>query len=327
MIRLMIMAFLIIPQLCRAEISHEDRLFFEAKIRPLLAEACYKCHAVDSKKVKGGLLLDSKWGWMQGGDSGQVIIPGKIQESLLIKVIHRNPDYEAMPPKTVLNQQQIKDLEEWIHRGAPDPRPKKERTKKDKHHYNLAERKNWWSLQKITTPTVPQVKNNKWPKNSIDAFILKKLEDKQWSPAAQADKLTLLRRLSYDLSGLPPTIDQQHAFEKDKSHNAYEKVVDGLLNSPRFGEHWARKWMDLMRYAESKAFEFDYTMPYVWRYRDYLIKAFNNDVPYNELVLESLAGDLLKEPRIDANSGENESIKGPGFYYLNAGHHGPPDIH
>ena len=301
-----------------------DREFFENRIRPVLAEACYKCHAADSKKIRGGLLLDSKWGWQQGGESGQVIIPGKPQESLLVKMIHHDPEVEAMPPKSKLKPRQIADIEEWIRRGAFDPRPKKEAVNKE-DHYDIGERKKWWSLQALTTPEIPSVKNDKWPRQELDNFILARLEEKNWQPATAAAQHTWLRRLAYDLTGLPPTPDEIERFSTENDSTG-QKAVDHYLASPHFGEHWARKWMDLVRYADTKAFEDDYTMPYAWRYRDYLIRLFNKDVPYNRFILESLAGDLI-EPRIDKESGDDEALKGPGYLYLNPGHHGPPDIH
>lgn len=307
-------------------ISSQEIEFFEKKIRPVLAENCYKCHSVDSEKLKGELLLDSKWGWEKGGDTGQVIIPGKPADSLLIKMIHHQPDVEAMPPKNKLSAEQIKDFEKWITMGAPDPRPKKERTKVDPHAYDVEKRKKWWSLQPVKKYQPPQVSNQKWAKQDVDNFILTKLEEKNWKPSAPAEKRDLLKRIYYDLTGLPPTVAEQEAFEQDLSDKAYEKVVNKLLSSPRFGEHWARKWMDLMRYAESKAFEQDYTMGHVDRYRDYLIKAFNDDLPYDQMVLEAFAGDII-EPRLDPKTGANESLKGPGFFYLSDGHHGPPDLH
>ncbi|WDE95698.1 DUF1553 domain-containing protein [Lentisphaera profundi] len=308
------------------QISPQEMEFFETKIRPVLADNCYKCHAVDSEKLKGGLLLDSKWGWEKGGDSGAVIIPGKANDSLLIKMIHHDPDVEAMPPKNKLSAEQIKDFEKWVSIGAPDPRPKKERTKVDAHAYNLEKRKQWWSLQPIKDYPVPHIKQETWPRQDIDNFILANLEAKNWQPAATAEKRDLLKRVYYDLTGLPPTVAEQEAFEKDFSSEAYEKVVDRLLASPRFGEHWARKWMDLMRYAETKAFEQDYTMAHVDRYRDYLIRVFNDDITYEQMVMEAFAGDII-EARLDKETGENESLKGPGFFYLTDGHHGPADLH
>ncbi len=309
-------------------ISSEDLQFFENKIRPLLADHCYKCHAASARKVKGGLLLDRKAGWVKGGDSGKVIVPGKPEESLLILMVERDPDHEAMPPKTALGKGQVEDLREWVRRGAPDPRGEKvgEAARGD-DDFDLEERKQWWSLQPVEQVAVPGVKAGDWPVNEVDRFILAGLEKREWGPAPGAGKEQLLRRVSLVLTGLAPTESELESFMADESDGAYEKVVDRLLGSPRFGERWARHWMDVVRFAETKAFEADYTMPYVDRYRDYLIRAFNSDVPYDQFVLEALAGDRLEKPRLNRESGINESVIGPGYLYLTDGQHGPPDIH
>jgi hypothetical protein len=305
----------------------DDLEFFEAKIRPLLSEHCYKCHAEDSKKIKGGLLLDRKAGWMKGGDSGEVIVPGKPDESLLIEMVERDPEVEAMPPKTALKPEQVADLREWVKRGAPDPRTEALGAKALEKAFDLEERKKWWSLQPVAKVAVPRVKSQEWPSNEVDHFILAELEERKWDPAPRARKEHLLRRVSLALTGLAPTEKELAAFLGDESADAYVKVVDGLLASPRFGERWARHWMDVVRFAETKAFEADYTMPYVDRYRDYLIRAFNDDVPFNQFILEALAGDRLEKPRLHAESGANESVAGSGYLYLTDGQHGPPDIH
>ena len=305
----------------------EDIEYFETHIRPVLIENCYKCHSADADKIKGGFLLDSKPAMLRGGDSGPAIIPGDVEGSRLIQMIRQHPEFESMPPKTKLSQDQISDIESWVGMGAPDPRL--EETRKDAivSEFNLEERKQWWSLQPVKKFRPPNVKDKQWPTNDYDPFILAKLEEKDWSPAEPANKWNLLRRLSFDLIGLAPTTEELNSFVNDQSRNAYKKQVDRLLASPHFGEKWARHWMDLTRYAESKSFEQDYTMAFAWRYRDYLINAFNQDVPYDQFVLESLAGDLLKNPRIDPVTDDNESAKGPGFLYLTDGQHGPPDLH
>ena len=301
--------------------------FFEKKVRPLLQEHCYKCHSEKSKKVKGKLLLDSKAGWIKGGDSGKaVIIPGKPAESLLVKMINHLPDYEEMPTKYKMKPAEIKVLEDWIKMGAPDPRTKAISEKFKKDEFNLEERKKWWALKPVTTSATPAVTNSSWPSNKIDNFILSKLESKNWLPSPRANKRTLIRRITFDLTGLPPTQTEINNFLNDKTPDAFEKVVDRLLASKHFGEQWARHWMDVVRYAETKAFEADYTMPHVYQYRDYLIRAYNEDVPYNRFVLESLAGDLIT-PRYNPENGNNEALSGTGYIYLTDGQHGPPDIH
>lgn len=305
----------------------EDLAFFESEIRPLLIENCYECHSVGAERVRGGFLLDSQPGMLRGGDSGQVIVPYAAEESRLVNMVRHHPDFEAMPPKTKLSELQIASLITWIDRGAPDPR-----TAEPEHHglesdFDLAARKEWWSLQPVTDPAPPAVRDETWPNHAYDNFILAGLENKDWRPAPDAEPHTLLRRLSFDLTGLPPTPEELDSFLVDTSPDAYVKQVDRLLASPHFGEKWARHWMDLTRYAETKAFEMDYTMRFAYRYRDYLTRAFNADVPYDQFIREALAGDLLKHPRVDPQTGDNESIKGPGFLFLSDGQHGPPDVH
>ncbi len=310
-----------------SELSPEDIAFFESKIRPLLIDNCYKCHSADSEKVRGGVLLDSQPGMLRGGDSGPAIVPGDASQSRLIQMIERHPGYEAMPPKSKLERSEIDTLIAWIDRGAPDTRLEETNPDAALSDFNLEERKRWWSLQPISSPSIPEVNDLDWPSNEYDRFILSKLEEKGWEPAEPAERNTLLRRLSFDLTGLAPTPEELESFLSDDSDNAYEKQVDRLLASPHFGEKWARHWMDLVRYAETKAFEMDYTMPYAYRYRDYLIKAFNEDVPYDQFIKEALAGDLVPDPRIDSITRNNESVMGPGFMYLTDGQHGPPDLH
>ena len=311
----------------QAEISNTQMEFFEKKVRPVFEEHCYKCHSENSKRVKGKLLLDSKAGWLKGGDSGKaVIVPGKPEKSLLVKMIHHLPDYEEMPTKYKMKPEEIKAIEDWIKMGAPDPRTKEIANKYKEDEFNLKERKKWWSLQSVKSPKTPDVNYKSWASNDIDKFILAKLEEKRWQPAPKADKRTLLRRITFDLTGLPPIQDEIKNFLLDKSSNAFEKVVDRLLASQHFGEQWARHWMDVVRYAETKAFENDYTMPHVFQYRDYLIRAFNEDLPYDRFLKEALAGDLIP-PRFNKRNGNNEALSGTGFVYLTDGHHGAPDLH
>ncbi|MFT5527274.1 MAG: hypothetical protein ACI9HK_005256, partial [Pirellulaceae bacterium] len=320
---LLLMALL--PAVANAEeITAQQLEFFEKKIRPVLVEHCYKCHSVNSQKLRGELLLDSKWGWTQGGESGPVIVPGKPDESRIINALRF--DELEMPPKAKLPESVAKDFSQWIEMGAPDPREKRVRKATGEEEFSLAERKQWWSLQPVKEVPVPKVKDSEWARVDADRFVLAALEGKGWQPAAHATRNSWIRRVTYDLTGLPPTPEEVQAFVADESVDAYEKVVDRLLKSPHFGEQWARHWMDLVRYAETKAFEADYAMPNAYQYRDYLIRAFNNDVPYNRLLKEAIAGDLL-EPRLNAETGINESVMGPGYLYLTDGQHGPPDVH
>jgi len=306
------------------ESDPEGRDFFEKKIRPVLVEHCYKCHSTTAKKLRGKLLLDSGWGWQQGGESGAVILPGEPQESLLISALRY--DKFQMPPKAKLPASVVADFVRWIDMGAPDPRARKTRDAHADDKSDLAERKKWWSLQPVRTVDVPEVEQKSWPRGDIDRFVLSRLEARGWRPAAAAKRESWLRRVTYDLTGLPPAPGELHDFVEDTSTAAYETVVDRLLRSPHFGEQWARHWMDLVRYAETKAFEADYPMPNAFHYRDYLIRAFNSDVPYDQLVREAIAGDLI-EPRLNPETGINESVIGPGYLYLTDGQHGPPDIH
>jgi len=308
-------------------LSPEDLAFFEGKVRPVLSKHCYKCHAQDAEKIKGGLLLDRKAGWLRGGDTGRIIEPGDPDGSLLVKMIGHDPDLEPMPPKSKLAPEQIADLREWVKRGAPDPRLEEIGEDVFESDFDLEDRKSWWSLQPVAEVAVPKVKDAGWPANDYDRFILAELEEKGWKPAQPAGKERLLRRVTLALTGLAPTEEELAGFLSDASPEAYEKVVDRLMASPHFGERWARHWMDVVRFAESKAFEQDYTMPFVDRYRDYLIRAFNEDLPYDQFVKEAFAGDLLAEPRVGMASGLNESAAGPGFLYLTDGQHGPPDLH
>ncbi len=307
------------------EFAAADLEFFEKKIRPVLAEHCFKCHSADAKKLKGGLLLDHRAGVMKGGDSGPAIVSGKPADSLLIEAIgYDNVDLE-MPPRGKLSNQQITDLTEWVKRGAPWP--KEAATGPGaKDHFDLAKRKaEHWAWQPVKAPAPPKVKQADWPASPIDRFILAKLESAGLKPAGPADKRTLIRRAYFDLTGLPPTPEQVQAFVTDNSPKAFEKVVDELLASPHFGERWARHWLDLMRYAETFGHEFDFMNQEVWRYRDYVIRAFNGDVPYDRLVKEHIAGDLLK-PRYAKDGGWNESRLATAWWWLGQHCHSPVDV-
>lgn len=305
--------------------ASEGFAFFEEKVRPLFAEHCLKCHSED-KKVKGGLLLDRKAGWKKGGDSGPVIIPRKPDESLLISMVKHDSGVEAMPPKSRLSNEEIAILEKWIQMGAPDPRDQDIGEKSLKSDFNLKERKAWWSLQPVKEYELPKVSQSNWPLNGIDNYVMAKLDEKEWEPAEKASSQTLFRRASIVLTGLSPTLEELETFKNDTEPKAYERAINRLLASPHFGEHWARQWMDLVRYGDSKGFENDYFMSMMFRYRDYLIRAFNSDLPYDQFIREAFAGDQLKKPRLDPTTGNNESVIGPGFLLLSDGHHGPPDL-
>ena len=282
-----------------AEPTSEQTAFFESKIRPILADKCYKCHSLEKSKTKGALTLDTAEGLLKGGEDGAIIVPGDPAKSLLIKAVsYTDPDL-AMPPGKdggkKLADEEIAALTQWVRMGAPDPRtgPRK----------FAAASKDHWAFKPVTKPAVPQVKNSAWAANPVDAFILSKLEAAKMQPSPPADKSALIRRAYFDLIGLPPTPEESYAFMNDKSPNAYEKVIDRLLASPQYGERWGRHWLDTARYSDTKGEvkkRIDEPFyPYAWTYRDYVIKAFNKDKPYDRFILEQLAADKLPESQQD----------------------------
>ncbi len=290
--------------------------FFETKIRPVLAQDCYECHRSGGKK-KGGLALDYRQVLEQGGDSGKVIVPGDAKASLLIKAIqHKSDDLKMPKARAKLEEGVIADFEKWVNMGAPDPRegpPSEEQVAGDTDWKAVMNRrKAWWSFQPVKKPDLTALPQVGPGNNPVDRFIRAKLVENQLSPAPKADRRILVRRLSYALRGLPPTPEEIESFVSDKSDGAYERLVDKFLGSPRWGERWARHWMDWLRYADSHGSEGDPMIPYAWRYRDYLIRALNADVPYDQMVREHLAGDLLEKPRINRELGLNESALGIG---------------
>jgi hypothetical protein len=262
--------------------------FFEQKIRPVLVRNCYQCHAGDPEKAKAHFVLDTREGLRKGGDSGAAITPGKPGESLLIEALR----YESleMPPKAKLDDDVIDDFVQWIEMGAPDPRVGKA-AKPGK--INLAEARKFWAFRQPEASPAPSVNDTTWPATDIDHFVLARLEKEGLKPVADADRLTLLRRVTFDLTGLPPTVEEIDAFVADRSPRAFAAVVDRLLDSPRFGERWGRHWLDVVRYAESTGKARNIPLRYAWRYRDWVIDAFNEGKPYNRFIVEQLAGDLL----------------------------------
>ncbi|MCU0705431.1 MAG: PSD1 and planctomycete cytochrome C domain-containing protein [Fimbriiglobus sp.] len=268
----------------------DDQLkFFENKIRPVLVEKCYSCHTANTPKgAKAGLKLDTAAGLLKGGDSGAAIVPGNAKKSLLVKALKGIGDVPVMPPKEKLPAEVVADFEKWIEMGAPDPRTggKAEPVAVDPN-----KGKDHWAFQPVKAPAVP--KGNAWATSPVDAFIAAGWESKKLTPVPDADKRTLLRRITFDLTGLPPTPADLDAFLKDTSPTAYEKVVDQLLASPSFGEKWGRHWLDVARYAESSGKEQNVFYPLAWRYRDYVIAAFNADKPIDQFFKEQLAGDLM----------------------------------
>ena len=277
--------------LCAADPDPAGVEFFEKKIRPTLVENCYKCHSAQSEKVKGGLLLDTREGLLKGGDTGPAIVPGDPEKSLLIKAVRYTDENLQMPPKDKkLSAEQVSALETWIKMGAPDPRLPKAALQAD-----LEKGKGHWAFQPVKPATIPKVKTRGWIETPIDAFILEKLEQRRIKPSLQADKRTLIRRASFDLIGLPPTPEEVQSFITDTSTNALAKVVDRLLASPQYGERWGRHWLDIARYADTKGyvFEEERRYPYAYTYRDYVIRAFNEDLPFDRFLTEQIAADLL----------------------------------
>ena len=277
------------------KLTPEQTKFFESKIRPVLVRECYGCHAVKTGQTKGGLVLDTKLGWEQGGDSGEAIIPGDLDGSLLWSAI--NYDEYRMPPNGKLAKNVINDFKTWIEMGAPDPRILEIKNVGSKiTPEDIEKGKSFWSYSKPVHPDVPKVERGEWPINDIDRFVLAKLESNQLQPAADTDALTLLRRLAFDLTGLPPTQEQikwmQRNYKKD-SDKAVAHIVDSMLANPAFGERWGRHWLDVARYAESTGKENNITYPHAWRYRDFVIDSFNDDKPYDRFIQQQIAGDLL----------------------------------
>ena len=267
--------------------------FFRERVEPILRERCYECHS-HAGKIKGGLILESRSGWQTGGDSGPAIVPGAPEKSRLIEAVrYTNPDVE-MPPKSKLPPNEIAVLEEWVKRGAPDPRSTVANIKvSNKAGVDIEAGRKHWAYQPVRNPTPPTVDDKTWPLNEVDAFILAKLEAAGIKPIAEADAHTWLRRVSFDLTGLPPTESEINAFVADRSPQAHERVVDRLLSSKAYGERWARHWLDLVGYAEQIGTEGKVFAEHAWRYRDYLIEAFQSDKPFNRFIQEQLAGDLL----------------------------------
>ena len=262
--------------------------FFEKKIRPILVARCYKCHSKNSKKVKGGLLLDSKNGWMSGGESGPAISPGDPKESLFIQAI--NFDGLEMPPSSKLPANEIALLTSWVKMGAPDPRISTGGAP-ILRKIDISAGRKFWAFQRPHKTAAPSVKNTQWPINAIDRYVLAKLESKNIQPVRDTDPRTLIRRIYFDLVGLPPSPKVVNEFVSNPQSLA--KIVDRLLKSPQFGERWARHWFDVARYAESTGKERNFTFPHAWRYRDYVIRSLNRDKPYDKFIREQVAGDLL----------------------------------
>ncbi len=308
-------------------IDPADLEFFEKNVRPILVERCQKCHGPE--KQKGDLRLDSRAGALAGGKGGPAVVPGKIDESPLVDAINYG-DLLQMPPKSKLPEAEIAVLTDWVKRGAPWPeeaaKPPAEASGPKVKPFNLEERAKHWSFQPIRRVDPPTVKDGAWPLGPIDRFLLADLEAKGLKPAPPADKATLIRRATFDLIGLPPSPEEVRQFLADDSPDAFATVVDRLLASPHYGERWGRHWLDLVRFAETYGHEFDYEIPDAWKYRDYVVRALNADLPYDQFLTEQVAGDLLPNPRRNPEDGTNESLLATGFYLLGEGTHSPVDV-
>jgi hypothetical protein len=299
--------------------------FFEKRVRPVLVQHCLPCHGPE--KHWSGLRLDRMEYVLKGGDRGPAVIPHSPKDSPLVQAIRYDDADLSMPPKGKLDPRQIADLTAWVEMGAPAPSGDDRPDTAAPPAFDLAERRKHWAYQPVRDPAPPAL-GDPWVQSPIDAFVLAGLRRVGLQPAASADRRTLIRRVSFDLIGLPPTADEVEAFVADRSPDAFARVVDRLLASPHYGERWGRHWLDLVRYTETLGFEFDFDLYNVWRYRDYVIRAFNDDLPYDQLLIEHLAGDLLDRPRTArvGSTESNESVLATAFYTMGEGRQTPLDI-
>jgi len=284
-------------------------VFFNEGVLPILKQYCYECHSHGAKKAKGGLVLDSRGGWEKGGESGPAVVPGKPDDSLLISAV-RYEDYK-MPPTGKLPDELIERLQHWVAKGAYDPRVTQ--PTRDGKGIDVAAGRKHWAFQPPRETSQPEVIGTDWPRSDVDRYVLAKLEASGLRPVADADPYTWLRRVSFDLTGLPPTVDEIRAFEADQSPQAEEKVVDRLLDSREFGERWARHWLDLVGYADQIGTSNNVFAQYAWRYRDYVIDAYNNDKPFDGFIREQIAGDLLRQESVKERAA---SLVATGFLVL-----------
>lgn len=292
------------------DVPADAAAFYRDKVLPILEANCFECHGPKSD-LKGGLFLGSREGILEGGESGPSVDLENLNDSLFLDAI--NYESYEMPPQSKLPADQIAILTRWVTNGIRIPADL-ELERPEVHTTNPATlvnetTKNYWAFRPVTDPPVPSVKDQSWVTNPIDHFILSRIESAGLSPTSPAAKAQLIRRAYYDLTGLPPTIKEVEAFVNDDSDQAFERVIDHLLDSPHYGERWGRHWLDLVRYAESNSYERDGTKPFIWRYRDYVIRSFNEDKPYTQFIKEQLAGDEFEPPTPD-------SIVATGYYRL-----------
>lgn len=294
---------------CLAHAAADEQFaFFEKRIRPLLVNHCYSCHSSEAKKVKGELYLDSRAGLRKGGASGPAVVAGRPEESLLIQAVRYDTDLR-MPPKSKLSATEIADLEAWVKMGTPDPRTENPASAGRKSVDFEAGRKHW-SFQPLSAALPPAVNDRSWPSGPIDQFILRELEKRGLRPVENTDKRTLIRRATCDLTGLPPTPDEIEAFLQDDSPHAFAVVVERLLASPHYGERWGRHWLDVVRYADTAGDNSDYPIPQMYRYRNWVIDAFNRDMPFDHFIREQLAGDLTSPL---SHLGKGEGLIATGY--------------
>jgi hypothetical protein len=293
--------------------SVEQSEFFEKQVRPVLVDRCYECHSAE-KKTKGGLALDTRASTLKGGDNGPALVAGDPEKSLLIEAVRYTNHDMQMPPKKKLAAAEIKALEDWVKMGAPDPREAAPAAKVAKG-IDITEGRKHWSftpLARVEPPSVPPLAS------PIDGFIEAKLVEKKLKPAPPTDKRTLLRRATFDLVGLPPTPQEMEAFLADTAPDAFDRVIERLLASPHYGERWGRHWLDVARYADSNGMDENIAFGNAWRYRDYVVRSFNEDKPFDQFLIEQIAGDLL--PRSE------EAITATGFLSLGARVLAEPDV-
>jgi cytochrome c553 len=307
-----------------AGLTADQLNFFEKNIRPVLIEHCYKCHSAESDKIKGGLTLDTKQGTVLGGESGHPgVTPGNLAESSIYQAMTWKNEDMQMPPKQKLPEDVIANFQKWIEMGAPDPREQVvANAGGGRREINMHEGRKHWAFQKPTVTPPPALKHEGWARTEIDKYVQAGLEANGLRPAQDADRATLIRRIAFDLTGLPPTPDEVKAFVADTSPEALKRVIDMYLDSPRFGERWGRHWLDVARYAESSGKEVNLLYSHAWRYRDYVIDAFNRDKPYDQFLKEQIAGDLLK---FENKRDQAEKIVATGFLAIGSKGHNTRD--
>ena len=294
--------------------SPEGVEYFEKHIRPLFVENCYQCHSAETMAL-GGLTLDSREALLKGGSRGAALVPGEPGSSLLVQAVSYSSLALRMPPTGRLADEEIEHIEAWVRMGAPDPRSGGTEPQVQEEGIDLVAGRHFWSFRPVANPSPGAVKDESWVRGDIDRFILARLEAAGLAPAGDTDRLTLLRRLTFSLTGLPPTPAEIESFLSDTSQDAYERVADRLLASPHYGERWGRHWLDLVRWAETNGHEFDNNKLDAWRYRDYVIESFNSDLPYSHFLREQIAGDGLS-PRLSADGTHYVNPIASGMYWL-----------